>query len=112
MSIQTLPLKDKIALVTGGSRSIGAAIAKRLAQDGARVAITYQNSVEQANQVVQQIKALGGQAIALQADAAKPEVVRQAVAETVRTFCGHTLFKIFDSDVINRAKDTNASIVD
>jgi 3-oxoacyl-[acyl-carrier protein] reductase len=88
MSIQTLPLKDKIALVTGGSRSIGAAIAKRLAQDGARVAITYQNSVEQANQVVQQIKALGGQAIALQADAAKPEAVRKAVAETVRTFGG------------------------
>ena len=70
MSNPTLPLQGKTALVTGGSRSIGAAIAQRLAQDGARVAITYQHSVEQANLVVEKILAQGGQAIAIQADAA------------------------------------------
>lgn len=88
MSVQTLPLKDKIALVTGGSRSIGAAIAQRLAQDGALVAITYQHAVEHANSVVKNIEAMGGQAIAIQADAAQPEAVRRAVALTVQTFGG------------------------
>lgn len=88
MSTQTLPLQGKIALITGGSRSIGAAIAQRLAQDGAYVAITYQNSVAQANLVVEKIVANGGQALAIQADAAQPEAVRQAVARTVETFGG------------------------
>ncbi|WP_122901682.1 SDR family oxidoreductase [Acinetobacter sp. B51(2017)] len=88
MSKQILPLQGKTALVTGGSRSIGAAIAQRLAQDGARVAITYQHSALQAQQVVDNIVAMGGQAIAIQADAAQPEAVRQAVTTTVQTFAG------------------------
>jgi NAD(P)-dependent dehydrogenase (short-subunit alcohol dehydrogenase family) len=73
-------LNDKIAIVTGGSRSIGAAIAKRLAAEGATVAITYHASPDKARQVVAEIEASGGSAIAIQADAGNPDAVRQAVA--------------------------------
>ncbi|WP_342119177.1 3-oxoacyl-ACP reductase family protein [Pseudoduganella sp. OTU4001] len=77
---------NKIAIVTGGSRSIGAAIAKRLAADGATVAITYNASPEKAQQVVAEIEAKGGRAIALQADAGNPDAVRAAVAQVARQF--------------------------
>ena len=82
------PLTDKVALVTGGSRSIGAAIAKRLAADGAAVAITYSASPEKAKAVVAAIEGAGGRAIAIAADAGDPEAVRAAVAKTVEAFGG------------------------
>lgn len=63
-----LPLSNKIALVTGGSRGIGAAISRKLAAQGANVAINYASSPDAANQVVEQIQSEGGKAIALQAD--------------------------------------------
>lgn len=81
-------LDGKVALVTGGSRSIGAAIARRLAADGAAVALTYSASPEKAEQVVQAIEAAGGRAVAIQADVGDPEAVRAAVAETVEAFGG------------------------
>jgi 3-oxoacyl-[acyl-carrier protein] reductase len=84
----TLPLTGKIALVTGGSRSIGAAIAKRLAADGAAVALTYSASPEKAADVVRAIQAAGGRAMAIEADAGNPAAVRAAVAETVETLGG------------------------
>jgi 3-oxoacyl-[acyl-carrier protein] reductase len=79
-------LKGRIALVTGGSRGIGAAIAKRLAQDGAAVTITYARAQQQAEEVVRAIEAEGGRALAIRADSGNAEAVKRAVAETVRTF--------------------------
>lgn len=80
------PLTGKVALVTGGSRSIGAAIAKRLAINGAAVALTYNTSSDKAFEVVQSIESEGGRALAIQADAGNVVAVKAAVARTVETF--------------------------
>src|SRR6202051_4433839 len=79
-------LEGKIALITGGSRGIGAAIAKRLAADGAKVAITYTKGADAAASVVKEIESADGHAIAIQADAADSKAVKNAVAKTVATF--------------------------
>jgi 3-oxoacyl-[acyl-carrier protein] reductase len=79
-------LAKKVALVTGGSRGIGAAIAKRLAADGASVAITYAKDASAASAVVNAIELGGGKAIAIQADAANIEAVKSAVEKAVSTF--------------------------
>jgi 3-oxoacyl-[acyl-carrier protein] reductase len=79
-------LEGKIALITGGSRGIGAAIAKRLAADGAKVAITYTKGADAAASVVKEIERAGGKAIAIQADAADADAGKAAVEKTVATF--------------------------
>src|SRR6202790_4216414 len=79
-------LEGKIALITGGSRGIGAAIAKRLAAGGATVAITYAKGVDAAAAVVKAIERAGGKAIAIQADAADADAGKAAVEQTVSTF--------------------------
>ena len=79
-------LSGKAALITGGSRGIGAAIAKRLAADGARVAITYTNGAEAAASVVQEIERAGGKAIAIQANATNVAASQAAVEKTIAAF--------------------------
>src|SRR6195256_3995448 len=79
-------LTQKVAFVTGGSRGIGAAIAKRLASDGANVAITYSKDASAASAVVKAIERAGGKAIAIQADAADADAGKAAVEKTVATF--------------------------
>src|SRR5947199_6613863 len=79
-------LEGKSALITGGSRGIGAAITKRLAADGANVAITYTKGAEAATSVVKEIERAGGRAIASQADATDADASKAAVEKTVATF--------------------------
>src|SRR5229473_2682698 len=79
-------LASKVAVVTGGSRGIGAAITERLAADGASVAFTYGKGADAAASVVKEIERRGGKAIAIQADAADAGAVKAAVEKAVATF--------------------------
>lgn len=81
-------LKHKRALITGGSRGIGAAIVQRLASEGADVAFTYSSSPDRANEVVQAAQALGAQVLAIQADSADASAVVAAVERTVSELGG------------------------
>jgi 3-oxoacyl-[acyl-carrier protein] reductase len=82
------PLADRRALVTGGSRGIGAGIVRRLAADGAAVAFTYREAKVPANDLEEEIIESGGMALAVQADSADPEALRSAISETVDGFGG------------------------
>jgi 3-oxoacyl-[acyl-carrier protein] reductase len=83
-----IDLSGKRALVVGGSRGIGAAIALALAENGADVAFTYQNSAEKAEAVTKSIEATGRRAAAIQADSAEPEAIASAVTQAVSTLGG------------------------
>jgi NAD(P)-dependent dehydrogenase (short-subunit alcohol dehydrogenase family) len=93
MNISTKPLTGKVALVTGGSRSIGAAIVKKLAADGAAVALTYSSSSKKADELVRSVESDGGRALAIRADNADVPPVKQ-----------HTI-----QDVVKRSKSEGAS---
>ncbi|CAO3422154.1 SDR family oxidoreductase [Azospirillum doebereinerae] len=83
-----IDLTGKRALVTGGSRGIGAAIAIALAESGADVGLTFQHSADRAQSVVRSIEALGRRAVAIQADSADPAAIRRSVDETVKALGG------------------------
>ncbi len=79
-------LTGKVAFVTGGSRGIGAAIARRLAAEGASVVITYAKAADAANTIVKDIEKEGGKALAIEANATDTKAVQQAVESTVAKF--------------------------
>ncbi|HWT55150.1 MAG TPA: 3-oxoacyl-ACP reductase family protein [Rhodocyclaceae bacterium] len=79
-------LVGKVAFVQGGSRGIGAAIAKRLARDGAAVALTYASSPDKAQEVVNEITAAGGRAIAIKADSADAAQLKAAINQAADTY--------------------------
>lgn len=79
-------LKGKVAVVTGGARDIGRAISVGLAKEGAKVVVNYHSSEAGAKETVEEIKALGGDAIAVQADVSKLEDIQKLKAETVAAF--------------------------
>lgn len=81
-------LHGKVALVTGGSRGIGAATALRLAREGADVAVTYVNGKESAEELVRAVEALGRRGVALRADAADPQEAASAVGRTADALGG------------------------
>lgn len=87
-TINTPKLAGKTALITGGSRGIGAAIAHRLASDGAAVAFTYSSSPDKAEEVVKSIQAAGGHALAIHADATDAAAVVQSIEQTVKALGG------------------------
>ena len=79
-------LQDQVAIVTGASRGLGQAIAMELAQKGAKIVVNYAGSQVRAEQVVQDIKSIGGEGIAVQADVANTEQVQALIKQTIEAF--------------------------
>jgi 3-oxoacyl-[acyl-carrier protein] reductase len=79
-------VQDKVAIVTGASKGIGASIARQLAAEGAAVVVNYASSKEDADRVVAEITGNGGKAIAVQADVAKQADIQRLFAETKKAF--------------------------
>ena len=79
-----MSLKGKVAIVTGGSRGIGAGIAKELSKRGSKVLITYASSSSKADEVVASIKSEGGEAVAIQADCMSPDAPKLVVEAAIK----------------------------
>ena len=85
-----MKLNGKVAIVTGGARDIGRAVSVKLAQEGAKVVVNYNSSLEQAEETLALIKKAGGEGILVKADITKREEVVRLVTETKRAF-GHEI---------------------
>src|SRR3954470_5812044 len=79
-------LRDKVILITGGSTGIGAAAARAFGRNGAKVALNFNASADEAARVAADIEKGGGKAVLVRGDVTRPEVAAQAVAETVKAF--------------------------
>ena len=86
LSIHQMKLEGKVAVVTGGSRGIGKAIAKTFAREGAHVVVNYVRASAEANKVVEEIRTAGGSAISVMADVSQRDQAQKLVDETVKTF--------------------------
>ena len=86
LAVQEKSFTGKVALVTGGSKGIGAGIVRRLAADGASVAFTFSSSEEKALKLVHEVESGGGKALAMKADSASAEELRAAVTKTAEVF--------------------------
>lgn len=98
-----LPLRDRIALVTGGSRGVGAGVARELARAGAKVAVTYMHSPEAAAQVVADIESAGGQAMSVYASAAD-EASWRAAAHVIASTLGDVDLLVSNAGVASRGR--------
>lgn len=107
------PLAGKVALVTGGSRGIGAAIAIRLASDGAKVVVNYSSSEKEANAVVATITAAGGSAVAVKANMGNPAEIPLLFAATMKAF-GRLDILVNNAAIMQRASlaDVTAESID
>jgi len=85
-AVQEKSFTGKVALVTGGSKGIGAGIVRRLASDGASVGFTFSSSEEKALKLVHEVESGGGKALAMKADSASAEELRAAVTKTAEIF--------------------------
>src|SRR5258708_25393635 len=94
-------LANKVALVFGGSRGIGAGIVKQLAADGASIALTYVNSPEKAAETARAAEMHGGSIITIKADSADADAVRDAVARTIARF-GHLDILVVNAGILIR----------
>ena len=111
MAEQTKSFTGKVALVTGGSRGIGAGIVRRLAADGASVAFTYTNSGEKTIQLVREIESAGGKTLALKADSASAEELRAAVARTTEVL-GRLHIFVSNAGILTMGKIDTYSLED
>jgi 3-oxoacyl-[acyl-carrier protein] reductase len=109
--MQTRSFTGKVALVTGGSKGIGAGIVRRLASDGAMVAFTYSSSEEKARQLVREIESVGGKALAIKADSASAEELRGAVAKTTERFGIPDIF-VSNAGILTRGTIDSYSLED
>jgi 3-oxoacyl-[acyl-carrier protein] reductase len=109
--VQAKSFTSKVALVTGGSRGIGAGIVRRLAAEGASVAFTYSSSEEKAFKLVREIESGGGRALALKADSASAEELRAAVIKTTETLGTLDIF-VSNAGVLTRGTIDSYSLED